>query len=131
MSVEQPLEEILEELRAAEERWQKLLKEAEGNTEQLVKPDILNIGPKPIRRPKAKFTTREPFIPVVPVPVIKRNRGDFISRMKRRLNVLKCELSQTGCPAVKTEIEGRIKKTKLEMKIFKKQKKNGKHTNQN
>lgn len=100
--MEQPLEEILEELRAAEERWQKLLKESEGNKEKIIKPEILNVGPKPIKNLSRKV--EEPYIPVVAIPKIKRNRGDFVSRMKTTLNVLKSELGYTDCA---TSTEGR------------------------
>lgn len=125
--MEQPLEEILEELRAAEERWQKLLKESEGNKEKIIKPEILNVGPKPIKNLSRKV--EEPYIPVVAIPKIKRNRGDFVSRMKTTLNVLKSELGYTDCATSREEILQKILQTKRGIKLHKKAKRNGKHTN--
>ena len=82
--MEQPLEEILKELEAAEGRWKKLLEEAENKNVHIKRPEILNIGPKPIR----KLVKREvePRIPII---------NSFISRMKTHLNVLKTELGFT------------------------------------
>lgn len=120
MSLRQPLEEILEEIKAAEERWQKLLNENKGDATQIKKEDILNIGPKPI---KLKSKTYEPIIPKVQLPIIKKNRGDFRSRRKCSLNILKIELQQATCPKIKTSIEEKIKIIKIELKNNLKQKK--------
>ena len=127
--MEQPLEEILKELEAAEGRWKKLLEEAENEKELIKRPEILNIGPKPIR----KLVKRE-VEPIVNIPKIKRNRGDFISRMKTQLNVLKTELGFTNNSEEREKIKQRIEQTKTDIKQhkkYKKNKRNGKHPNKN
>lgn len=131
MSVIQPLEEILEELKAAEERWQKLLKEYQVDKKQVKKPDILYVGPKPIKNIRKPLKVREPFIPVVQVRKTTNNRGDFVSRMKVQLNILKNELSWTTCAIKKAELFNEITDTKIKIKEFKKNKKNGKYPNKN
>ena len=120
--MEQPLEEILKELEAAEGRWKKLLEEAENKKENIKRPEILNICPKPIR----KLVKREvePRIPIVNIPKIKRNRGDFISRMKTQLNVLQTVLGFTNNTEEREKIKQRIEQTKTDIKQHNKYKKN-------
>lgn len=130
MSSKQSLAEILEELKAAEERWQDLLKNAKNDTKHLKKPDILYVGPRPITKVKVQ-QVKEPVIPVVPIPKIKKNRGDFVSRMKTQLKLLKNELSWNVSAARKNELIEKITKTKSEIKYFKKNKRYGKYTNKN
>lgn len=123
----QPLEEILEELKAAEVRWQELLKETGSATGNLKKPEILYIGPKPI----TKESLQHKVAPIVHIPIIKRNRGDFVSRMKLQLKAIKSELGWTDCKARKVELIQRLTETKSNIKAFKKEKKYGKYPNKN
>lgn len=132
--MEQPLDELLADVEQAEVRWIELLKRAENSSEVIRRPEILNIGPRPIKKFGLRKIT-EPHIPKVDVTKIKRNRRDFVSRMKTRLDVLKCELEFSECQAKKVDIQNKIRETKTEIRLFKKnkelKKKYGEHPNQN
>lgn len=118
--MEESMEEILKGLEIAERNWKKLLKETE-NKKEVKKPEILNIGPKPIRF--IKKLIKEPVIPKVDLPKIKKNRGDYRSLMKRNLNVLKHELSYEKDKDIQNKLEAKIIEIKKNLKDYTKNKK--------
>ncbi|KNC31411.1 hypothetical protein FF38_07138 [Lucilia cuprina] len=74
-----PLEVILKEVEEAEERWAKLLQQ-QSNAK---KPEILSIGPKPL---KLKKKQEEPKYPIFPLPNTNKSRGGILARTKKDLN---------------------------------------------
>lgn len=119
--MEQSLEEILREVKEAEDRWERLLKNIpEERKPEVEKPDVLNLGPRPkiIKRVKK---TAEPKIPIFPLPNVQKSRGGALNRHKKELRVALHVLSYTEEEKARRFLEERITSLKLLIKEAKKE----------
>lgn len=115
-------EEIVENLRQAEERWQRLLKES-SNPGSVEKPEILHLGPKPRTIKRQIPKEEEVKFEIFPLPKPRKNRGDVVNRCKQQLTLLRAQLSQETNEDRRKLFETSINKQKDEIKAYRKQKK--------
>lgn len=122
-------DEILGNLKIAEENWRKLL---EDNRTPEQKPEILLAGPKP-RTINKRAQDTEVKYEIFPLPKLKKSRGDFVNRSKKELTILNNELTYTNCAIRKGQIEEKIEDIKKNIRTYRKEKRknNGKTPEKN
>lgn len=124
-TVEEKWRELTTELREAEEHWKKLVKETE-NPSTLVKPAILQLGPRPriIRRRNIK--EEDIKFEIFPLPKPRRERGGFVRNRKNELTVLNNDLKYEKEDEKIQAIKRRIARIKKEINTYRKQAKKNK-----